>query len=431
MRSRVLGLSLCVGLLLAAEAGGSRVFAFDETVLYNFCGLNGCADGRVPLGGVIMDGARDIFGTTNIGGVARHCDNSNNGCGTVFELHLHNGFYLYRALHSFCAAKNCRDGGFPTGALIQDVSGNLYGVTTNKGAHNAGGVFEITGNKLKVLHAFCAKSGCTDGTPPDSTATPLTYAGASAGAPYDGNAPLYGFGYAGGTHGNGGVIYELAKNSKGKLAYKVIYNFCSQSFCGDGSQPMGLIADGAGTLYGASVNGGVANKGVVFKFDGKNLQTLYTFCSQSSCTDGANPRGPVVFDASGNMYGTTFSGGASDNGTAYEISAAGVYSKLYDFCSAANCADGANPAATPVIDAKGFLYGTTPLGGANQAGVVYKLKGSSYQVLYSFCPDFPQCTDGDSPNTPVTLDSSGNIFGTGVGGGTGQIADGVVFELSH
>src|SRR5271156_3730450 len=124
------------------------------------------------------------------------------------------------------------------------------------------------------------------------------------------------------------------------------------------------------------------------------LTTLYSFCSQSGCTDGANPIAGLVQATNGNLYGTTYFGGTNGLGTVFEITPAGQLTTLYSFCSQSGCTDGATPYAGLVQATNGNLYGTTSEGGTNFAGTVFDITpAGQLTTLYSFCSQ-PGCTDG-------------------------------------
>jgi uncharacterized repeat protein (TIGR03803 family) len=147
--------------------------------------------------------------------------------------------------------------------------------------------------------------------------------------------------------------------------FNVLYNFTGE---GDGSGPLnGLITDSSGNLYGTTNSGGTSGYGDVFKMSTSGVETvLHNFAGAS---DGANPVGILIRDKSGNLYGTTTGGGASGAGTVFEITAAGVESVLYSF---AGQADGSDSEAGLAIDSSGNLYGTTSTGGTNGGGTVFK-----------------------------------------------------------
>jgi uncharacterized repeat protein (TIGR03803 family) len=192
--------------------------------------------------------------------------------------------------------------------LIQGTDGNFYGTAGFGGANGGyGTVFKVTpAGTLTDLYNFCSQSDCTDGDSP------------TGGIIQGTNGMFYGITNVGGTNGDG-TLFKMT--SSGKLT--TLYNFCSKNGCTDGSRPFaGLIQATNGNLYGTTSLGGTnGNYGTVFKITpGGKLTTLYSFCAQSGCTDGANPEGKLVQSTDGNFYGTTFAGGANgDYGTLFEM----------------------------------------------------------------------------------------------------------------
>jgi uncharacterized repeat protein (TIGR03803 family) len=188
-----------------------------------------------------------------------------------------------------------------------------------------------------------------------------------------------------------------------------LYSFTG-SGAGDGANPeAGLIADPAGNLYGTTAVGGASGQGTVFQLDPSgNLTVLYSFTG----ADGANPRAPLIADAAGNLYGTTIIGGASGQGTVFQLTPSGVLNVLYSFTGGN---DGALPFAGVIADAAGNLYGTTIDGGAGGQGTVFQLDPSgTLTVLYS--------SDGGSPWAGLLADAAGNLYGTTEGGdGPGRV----------
>src|ERR1039458_171858 len=181
-----------------------------------------------------------------------------------------------------------------------------------------------------------------------------------------------------------------------------LYSFCSQSGCADDANPTaGLVQATNGDLYGTTSGFPNGNNGTVFKITpGGTLTTLYGFCSQSGCTDGAAPYAGLVQAANGDLYGTTQYGGTNgDYGTVFKITPSGTLTTLYSFCSQTNCADGDEPVAGLVQAANGDFYGTTGGGGANvYYGTVFKITPSgTLTTLYNFCPQ-SGCTDGGNPD---------------------------------
>jgi uncharacterized repeat protein (TIGR03803 family) len=239
-----------------------------------------------------------------------------------------------------------------------------------------------------------------------------------------------------------GNIFKI--DTAGKVS--VLYTFTGEA---DGCYPVGLILDKRGNLYGVTTGGGSATcgsgDGVVFELDaGGNFSVLHTF----EGSDGASPDSILLFDAAGNLYGTTIYGGSSNTcqagcGTVFKLAPNGngtwTESVLHSFCSAGGCADGLYPARGPLaMDAAENLYGTTELGGADSCGgygcgVVYKLGPSGQEtVLYAFAGG----KDGGYPEPGVVIDKSGDLYGvagrygdTGCKDGDGE-GCGVVFELA-
>jgi uncharacterized repeat protein (TIGR03803 family) len=398
-------------------------------VLYSFCSAGGtsCTDGESPQAGLIEDTAGNLYGTTDSGGT--------NGFGTVFE--VDNGGNE-TVLYSFCSAANCTDGGRPAAGLIEDTAGNLYGTTSLGGTNSGGTVFKVnsTGNET-VLYSFCSAANCTDGQAP------------SGGLIEDSAGNLYGTTSGGGAHNNSGTVFKV--DSTGKET--VLYSFCSvgSTHCTDGQYPSaGLIQDAAGNLYGTTSYGGANTSintavGAVFKLtppaqpEGTWTETvLYSFCSVGSypsCPDGMQPKAGLIQDAAGNLYGTTFYGGANDAGTVFKVDSTGKETVLYSFCSfvGSDCMDGSYPIAGLIQDGAGNLYGTTAGGGANNAvygggGTVFKVGGAGQEmVLYSFC-SAANCTDGQSPSGGLIEDTAGNLYGTTWDGGVN--GGGTVFRLA-
>jgi uncharacterized repeat protein (TIGR03803 family) len=226
---------------------------------------------------------------------------------------------------------------------------------------------------------------------------------------------LYGTTYSGGA-ANAGVVYKLDTTGQ----ETVLYSFSGGA---DGRNPYaGLILDLAGNLYGTTYQGGAAGYGVVYKLDTTGQETvLYSFTGGA---DGGNPYAGVISDLSGNLYGTTQLGGVTGAGVVYKLDTAGNETALYSFTGGS---DGGNPYAGVILDAAGNLYGTTHEGGALDWGVVYKVDTAGNEtVLYSFTGG----PDGGYPGAAgVVLDPLGNLYGTTYYGGTTADA-GVVYMVN-
>ncbi len=423
--------------VLAGVLAGSAAEAAKFKVLHSFCESKHrvCGDGSNPQGPLVMDQAGNFFGTTATGGL---------DAGTVFELERkQGGGYNLKTLYRFCSQHTC---GFnPSGALVIDTAGNLYGTANNL-------VYELSpGGKRglwteKVLHGFCG--GCGDGVDPLGG---LTYAGASSGAPYDGVSPLFGVTQGGGAN-NGGTVFQLTNNS-GSWSESVLYSFCSQGGdkCTDGKEPAGgVILSESGHLFGTAQRGGENDWGTVFELapdgDSWTRTTLYSFCTAVNCSDGLAPVGELVMDQAGNLLGAAEGGGGACKpeplgcGVVFKLVPNGVNSQLtvlYAFCSEGDCRDGRFPISGLFLDSSGGIFGSTWFGGGNDidvngfgGGVVFQLSGSSYRVLHRFCSQ-TDCADGEYPQTRPAMDAFLELLGTtSLGGAFGDdIFGGTVFRL--
>jgi uncharacterized repeat protein (TIGR03803 family) len=396
------------------------VAAASLDVLYSFCGQSGCPDGDQPYGGVTLLSSGKLLGTTGFGG-------KYNG-GTVFTLDEKKG--KLKTLQSFCVGTppSCQPDEGPSVTLVVDVKGNIYGTVYFGGTNGDGAVFEMESKggktyKLHTLHSFDSSDG--DG-PWD-----LSYAGQNTGNAYDGKSPLYGATIAGGNN-NSGTVYSLTPG-KGGAAFQTLYNFCSASNCSDGGLPRGAVLVGAsGALYGTTGYEGADNAGTIYELTETNgawtENTLYAFCSQANCTDGNGPFAGLAQDASGNFYGTTYFGGNAGDGVVFELTAGGQYSALYSFCAQTNCTDGSEPMAAVTLDSSGNIFGTTSRGGGGNFGTMFEIASSAFQTIYSFC-SLSGCSDGGYPYGTLALDSKGDIFGTTQYGGAHDLGE--VYELKQ
>jgi len=218
--------------------------------------------------------------------------------------------------------------------------------------------------------------------------------------------------------------YRAMPNIAGSLSFSVLYMFTGGA---DGAAPFGnLVRDEAGNLYGTTqaLNNKGLGGGVVFKLSPNGQETaLHTFTGP----DGANPMAGLVRDVAGNLYGTTFNGGASGVGVVFKVNHDGVETVLHSF----GRRGGDGPLAGLVRDAAGNLYGTAAHGGAishcagdDGCGVVFKVDASRhYTVLHNFSGS----PDGSTPTGDLIRDASGNLYGTTSAGGTH--GSGTVFKL--
>jgi uncharacterized repeat protein (TIGR03803 family) len=235
----------------------------------------------------------------------------------------------------------------------------------------------------------------------------------------DGN--LYGTTYYGGVASSGNV-FKVSPAGSLELAY----SFCSQSDCADGEYSYAVPVQGTdGNFYGTTYLGGANDQGTVFKLSTSG--TLTTFHSFDG-TDGAEPLAGLAQASNGAFYGTTYLGGSKGDGTVFKVTSAGTFTTLHSFCSESGCADGLNPFASLALGTDGNLYGTTLAGGAHGDGTVFKITPTgTLTTLHSFCSQ-SGCPDGEFPQTGVVQANDGNFYGTTILGGA--YGNGTIFKMT-
>jgi uncharacterized repeat protein (TIGR03803 family) len=398
----ICGSMLAFALVLAAGASAQ----VDEHVLFSF--PKSGADGTFAGHKLYLDASGRLFGTANSGGA--------NGDGTVFELSAPvNGVRSFSLLYQF---KGGNDGRNPAGAVVFDASGNLYGAALG-GAHNSGVIYKLSPSAggswtQSVIYAF--GTTLTDGLYPN-------------GLTIDAAGNLYGTTYEGGTNyvAGLGTVFELSPNPDGTWAQTVLYNFTGP----DGALPLSeLVLDGAGNLYGTTSGGGAKFAvGTVFELSpaGGGVWTEKLLTSFPYSPYYQRPQTAVWFDAAGNIYGTTAGSDSTPAyGSVFELTpnSDGSWSPkaLHLF---GGPGDGSLPAGL-VGDANGNLFGTTASGGATGNGTVYELKkNASGQWIETIIHSFTGGADGEFPGT-LTMGMGNALYGATYHGGPGQ--SGVIFE---
>ena len=371
-------------------------------VLHEF---NGDFDGRLPEGALLLDTNGNLYGTTFSAG-------SQLGQGTVFKIDSAGEETILFAFNTFVS------GGFPASALIQDQEGNLYGIA-DEGPGGAGVVFKLSPEgEQTLLHAF---QGGLNRNPRVPTGGILTdESGSIFGTTLfggNGNCPRGSLDFGCGT------VFRL--DPAGEL--DVLYEFTGGS---DGGQPFGpLVQDADGNLYGVAKVGGdlscpegsQAGCGTVFKLAGDGeLTILHAF---QGGLDGATPQPGLLLDTAGNLFGAASRGGDSGNGTVFKISNDGQYEVLHRFTGE----DGSTPNGALVLDEAGNLYGTAQGGGTEGLGTVFELSpAGESQVLHAFTGDL----DGAFPLAGLIRDAAGNFYGTAVRNFLIDQQFGNVFEIT-
>lgn len=432
MRSRKLSVpsTFIFGIcLLTAFVAVSPANAQTETILQN---LSNNGDGELPYSGLIFDWAGNLYGTTTTGGTY--------GQGTVFQLSpSSSGGWTMTTLHSF---GNGSDGQSPWGgALLMDTAGNLYGATLYGGTQlcndsrpvGCGTVFKMVPNAdgswtEKVIHNF--SGGGVNGNGPNGY---HPYGGLAM----DAAGNLYGTTLYGGTYGSGGTIdggtvFELSPSKNGNWKEELLWSFGGGD---DGNLPQCTpVFDKAGNLYGTTSSGGRPyDGGTVFELSpGSNGWTetiIFNFDAAGNSATGEGPLAGVVFDAAGNLYGTTAYGGTFFRGNVFELTPKASHGWKETVLHTFTHGDGETPDAGVTVDAAGNVYGTAFMGGAFNAGIVYKLSQSagtwSETILHSFNNEGG---DGTNPAGSLVLDSDGNLYGTTYEGGSS--GDGTIFEIT-
>lgn len=388
--------------LLLAACSTQAAWAQTFTSLFSFAGQ---PNGHYPFAGVIIAEHGDLYGTLT---------NTQGEYGAVYELQHRGSGYTFNNLFTF----DGYNGALPNAGVVFGPQGKLYGTTAVGGGRGGGIVFDLAPLSARcqtiscpwhidLLHAFALG---TDGSWPGY-----------GNVTFDSAGNLYGTTADGGTNGYG-QVFELI-HSGGQWTKSTLYSFAGPP--NDGSGPYaGVTFDAAGNMFGTTVGGGENNVGTIYKLiptgQGWTESVLYSFSNAS----GDYPSDTLVIDSSGNLYGTTLNGGPGSAGTVFELSPSGggwTYSVLYSF---SNC-DMYNGLA---IDSAGVLYGACPHGGQYGSGMVYKLANSGGAWTLTDLYDFSDGVDGGFPEGTVTLDSSGNLFGTTEFGGTSDA--GTVWELT-
>jgi autotransporter passenger strand-loop-strand repeat protein/uncharacterized repeat protein (TIGR03803 family) len=370
-----------------SSASGSVTYSSTLTTLVSFDGTNGAE----PFSGLTADASGDLFGTTAYGGA--------NGYGTVYE--IVNGQLTTLAYFDSTDA-------YSNSSLITDAAGDLFGTTQDSGSES-GVVFEI------------AKTA--SGYGPLTTLASLTSTYGSYGALVsDAAGDLFGTTAGGGAYGNG-TVFEIAKTSSGYGSLNTLVSFDSAD--GEGVFT-GLVMDAAGDLFAITNQATDNGAGTIYEIAKTGSTYSSTPITIASFASG-NPVN-VILDTSGDLFGLTESGGASGDGTVFEIAKTGSSYGSPVTLATFDGANGYGPLGGLVMDAAGDLFGTTQSGGAHGDGTVFEIAktGSTYgplTTLYSF--DY---TDGESPVGTLTFDAAGDLYGTTTYGGADGY--GTVFEIA-
>jgi uncharacterized repeat protein (TIGR03803 family) len=390
------------------------------TVLHTFTGGN---DGALPSAGVTLDAAGNVYGTASAGGSpGGNC--GAQGCGTVFRLKRTGSAWVLNPLYTFTGGN---DGSYPAARVIFGPDGSLYGTAELGGYQGDGTVFNLRPQSTACKAALCP---WTETTLWKFMGTPEGGDGCLPGLGdllFDSAGHIYGTASLCGAY-RSGAVFELVKQPSGNWTETLPYSF--GQYLVQGQIPYaGVIFDGAGNMYTTTYWGGANGDGAVVQLT--NSPSGWVETDLHSFTDGIDggfPTAGLIFDRQGNLYGTAWVGGSGGYGTVFELTPSGgswTFNVIYN--------GGGQYGGSLTIDSAGNLYGAGGLG-AHGHGAVYKLTPSNGTWTYTSLHDFTGGSDGGGPNGQVTFDAEGNLYGTA--GRGGNLSDcngfgcGVVWEIT-
>jgi uncharacterized repeat protein (TIGR03803 family) len=381
----------CAGACATGTVGGAQ--AQSVNIVHNF---TGGSDGGNPVDGFAMSPTGILYGTASSGG--------SSGLGVVFK--LTGSKDKETVLHNFAGGA---DGAAPNGGVILDATGALYGTTTAGGASGSGTVFKLEGSKETVLYSF---AGGTDGADPQAELT------------MDAAGNLYGTTAQGGA-ANNGTVFELVAPTKKKQPWQeiVLYSFGPGP---DGATPVsGLYRDAGGSLYGTTSLGGTYGYGTIFKLTPGATWTETILHHFQNADDGAYPYAGFVADSAGNLYGAATQAGANGGGTVFEVQP----SKHMKF-SVLTSQPGWGISGTfrnLLLADDGTIYGTTHCDGDDGSGTIFKLTPSGKRWTYTLLYTFTGGSDGLFTISNLVL-KDGQLYGTTIDGGANGA--GVIYRLT-
>jgi len=396
---------------------GTAIAAQAQTfqVIHYFAGV---PDGWSPLGRLTIDGGGHLYGATYIGGVQY------TWFGTVFKMTPHGSGWIFSSIYRFTTAS---DGGDPGAGVLFGPDGLLYGTTSNGGT-----VFTLqppatfspsflTPWTIDYLYSFPLHKDAPTGDVVFDSAGNIYGVTATGGG--DGCFNDQGC----------GTVYELTHSGGGGWLQTTLYTFQGGS---DGEYPNGVTFDSAGNLIGTTTNGGANDAGTIFQLtrsgNSWTESVLHNFSDQGN--GGIAPGARLLSDAAGNFYGSTLATPSPTySGTIFEFSPSNG-GWTYTVIAQIPPQYSGGPTAPLTMDSAGNLYGTIGTRDTNQPGAVFKLTRGSGGWTFTSLHDFTGGEDGDAPSSTVAIGASGNLYGTATYGGMGECDSGggcgVVWEIT-
>ncbi len=402
-------LAACILICFAAASTHAGLCYASASPLYSFPSDNAGAAGANPTAGIIRGSDGNFYGTTALGGI--------NDTGTIFEV-TPSG--TVTSLHNFSDDSSFfnSDGADPKGLLVLASDGNFYGTTAYGGTYDDGTVFRISATGVfAAIYSFDAVTGANP------------QAGLIQGS--DGN--FYGTTLLGGSCNSGSVFCITPLGS-----LTLLHSFSRNHNSGtagnvDGAEPYAPLTLAAnGHLYGTTAFGGAYNSGTIFEMtlDGQ-FSVLHSFEdavdeSDYVNTGGANPISALVQNSAGTIFGATYGGGDSGDGTLFSLAGDGGFTSVHSFNSQI---DGSGPQLSSIQSTDGSIIGTTSYGGLNDEGTVFSLSpNGSISTLSAFGGDTDVDADGAGPLEGLALGADGCIYGTSNQGGAQDT--GSVFKIA-
>ncbi len=391
---------VCLSLIALVASLSPAAHAQTFSTIHSF---TGGSDGANPSAGVTIR-AGHLYGTTTNGGSSTY--------GSIYDLSQSGANWV---IHTIAVLTN--NGYGPESRLVFGPDGHAYSTAATQSAPPWGGsVFDLvppltlckTANCLWSVYLLYTFRG-----PPSDGLGP-----GFGDLVWDQQGNMYGTTVAGGI-ANDGTVYRMTKSAN-NWTEAPVYNFSAA----DGASPWGgVVVDSNGNLFGTTSTGGLYGWGTVFELtymSGKWVETFHH--DLQSASDGATPKTGLTIDSSGNLYGATTTGGSGGGGTVFELTRSGntwVFNVLYSFSSSYT-----GPEAVLTLDAGDNLYGTTPYGGANGRGTVFKLTNTPNGWQFTSLHDFTGGDDGWMPISNVSIDTDGNLYGTAYTGGSNNCLGG-------